>query len=138
MEAALDAVIQELIEAGVTGFYAGGALGFDTMAAEAVLRAKETQPEIKLILAIPCHDQTKGWRKRDIQRYDAICKQADEVHVLADTYDSGCMMRRNRFMVDHSRHCVFYLVNRRSGTYGTVKYAMEQEHALYNIFFYNK
>ena len=36
-----------------------GALGFDTIAAQAVLSVKETYPEVKLILVLPCENQTK-------------------------------------------------------------------------------
>ena len=129
----LDAIIATLAKQGVTTFYTGGALGFDTLAAEAVLRARQKNPELRLILAIPCPDQTKGWRKAEKARYDTIRRQADAEYLLADAYDSGCMMRRNRFMVDRSAHCVFYLVTQRSGTYRTVSYAMEQGLQLHNI-----
>ena len=46
--------LEKLIEQGVIYFGAGGALGFDTMAAQTVLSLKSKHPEIKLILVLPC------------------------------------------------------------------------------------
>jgi len=49
----LEAEVINLILQGVTDFYAGGALGFDTMAAIMVLSLKEDFPQIRLCLALP-------------------------------------------------------------------------------------
>ena len=48
----LKAEITALIHRGVVYFEAGGALGFDTMAARAVLELKKDYPLIKLILVV--------------------------------------------------------------------------------------
>ncbi|MEE1014160.1 MAG: SLOG family protein [Clostridia bacterium] len=129
----LEQQIRQLIQDGICDFIAGGARGFDTLAAETVLDLRREFPHIRLILALPCRDQTRGWGLGEKQQYERIVARADLVHYLAETYDSGCMMRRNRFMVDHSTACIFYLTRMRSGTYKTVEYAMEQGHTLYNI-----
>ena len=52
-----------LIEEGYMYFGAGGALGFDTLAAQCVLSLRKRYPHIKLILVLPCTAQTKGWSK---------------------------------------------------------------------------
>ena len=129
----LERQIRQLIQDGICDFIAGGARGFDTLAAETVLGLRQGFPHIRLILALPCRDQTRGWSQGEKLQYERIAARADVVHYLAETYDSGCMMRRNRFMVEHSTSCVFYLIRMRSGTYKTVEYAMEQGHTLYNI-----
>ena len=49
-------LIVSLIEKGVVFFGAGGARGFDTLAAESVLELKKDYPQIKLILVLPCPD----------------------------------------------------------------------------------
>lgn len=46
--------IEGLIKKGYLYFGAGGALGFDTIAAFAVLKLKERYPDIRLILVLPC------------------------------------------------------------------------------------
>lgn len=129
----LETQIRLLIADGITDFISGGALGFDTLAAEAVLRLREEFPRIRLILALPCKDQTRAWSPADKARYEAICQSADDIHYTAERYSSTCMMRRNRFMVDNSSACVFYLTHQRSGTRQTVSYAIEQDLRLYNI-----
>ncbi len=129
----LELQIRQLIKQGTVDFITGGALGFDTLAAQAVLNLRNEFPDIRLILALPCQDQSKRWSKGDRDLYEEIRRRADFVHYTAQEYFSGCMMRRNRFMVDHSANCVFYLTNPRSGTYRTVAYAIEQGLQLYNI-----
>lgn len=61
-------------------FYgAGGALGFDTLAAQTVLDMKKEYPQLRLILVLPCEDQTRGWRSEDIAVYENIKRRSDKV-----------------------------------------------------------
>ena len=62
----------EAIEQGYRYFGTGGALGFDTLAAQTVLELKNKYPEIKLILVLPCENQTQGWERADIEEYERI------------------------------------------------------------------
>lgn len=57
--------VKGLLKQGVTTFYTGGALGFDTLAAQAVLNARRFHPQVKLILALPCHNQAARWKEGD-------------------------------------------------------------------------
>ena len=68
-----------MIENGVRYFCAGGALGFDTIAALTVLSLKNKYPHIRLILVLPCRDQTNGWREADIKTYNHIFENADTI-----------------------------------------------------------
>ncbi len=133
LPAQLELQIRRLIGQGMVDFITGGARGFDTLAAQAVLKLREEFPQIRLLLALPCKDQSKGWASSDKAVYDRIFKSADFVYFTGNHYTIDCMMRRNRFMVDNSSACVFYLTNQRSGTYKTVAYAIEQDRQLYNI-----
>ena len=47
-------IIEEQIKAGVVFYGAGGALGFDTIAAQTVLEMKNEYPQLRLILVLPC------------------------------------------------------------------------------------
>lgn len=62
----------KLIDQGYLYFGAGGALGFDTIAAKTVLTLQQSCPQIKLILVLPCKTQTRGWEKEDIAIYEDI------------------------------------------------------------------
>ena len=120
----IEDTVRRLAAEGIVYFIAGGALGFDTLAAEAVLRLKETElPHVRLLLAIPCEGQDNAWPEADRLRYASIKSRADAVSVLADHYYRGCMQARNRYMVDHSSVCVCYLTKEGGGTAGTVRYA---------------
>lgn len=87
----------------MTQFVTGGALGFDTLAAEEVLCQRKTHPNIRLHLMMPCKGQEKKWRLGDRMRYQRITRQADEVTCLAEEYYDGCMLKRNRGDDQHQR-----------------------------------
>ena len=57
--------IIELIDKGYLYFGTGGALGFDTLAAQTVLDLKSDYPQIKLILVLPCLSQADSWSSDD-------------------------------------------------------------------------
>ena len=61
----LEREIEKSIQAGYVYFGAGGALGFDTLAAQTVLKLKGRYQDIKLILVLPCKTQTSGWKQTD-------------------------------------------------------------------------
>lgn len=121
--ARLDDLLDTLISKGVTTFYAGGALGFDTLAALTVLDKKALHPEVKLIVCQPCADQSSKWEESDIAIYKSILSNADEVVCLHDTYTKDCMLERNRYMVDRSELCIAYCTSDSGGSAYTLRYA---------------
>ena len=125
--------IDYLYARGVKTFYAGGALGFDSLAAEAVISRRDEHGDIRLIIVIPCRDQTAKWSDADKTRYERINSKADEIICLAEHYFQGCMQQRNRFMVDHSQICICYLKEQAGGTAYTVRYAQEHGLQIYNL-----
>lgn len=108
--------------------------GFDTIAAKAVLDVKEKLPEIKLILVLPCENQTRYWKQKDIDIYNSILEKADKVKYLSKSYYDGCMQKRNRHLVDCSSYYVCYLKKQTGGTAYTVDYAKSRNVKIINIF----
>ena len=131
----LEKTIINLIRLGYKNFIAGGAVGFDMIAAETVLLAREYNPAITLFLALPCRNQTARWKNpSDIERYNRLLAQANDIHYIQDAYSSTCMHKRNRWMVDHSAVCVAYLNDTaRGGTVYTVNYANAQDLPVVNL-----
>lgn len=129
----LDETISELIKQGSAKFYSGGAIGFDILAAYAVLKQREQNPLIKLILVLPCKNQDEKWSVADKQMYQQLLNTADEVICLSERYYSGCMEARNRYLVEHSGVCVAYMKHSRSGTSQTVRLATENGLTVINI-----
>lgn len=119
----LEQTVSALIAQGVTQFVTGGALGFDTLAAEEVLRQRKTYPDICLHLMLPCKGQEKKWRLGDRLRYQKITCQADEVTCLAEEYYDGCMLKRNREMINASAYCVAYCTKTKGGAVYTANRA---------------
>ena len=126
LRARLTEAVREHILRGYRYFGAGGALGFDTLAATVVLDLKKEFPEISLILVLPCPEQTKGWKKEDVAVYEDIMRRADKCVYTAEHYFNGCMQKRNRHLVDNSSSCIAYLRRDTGGTAYTVKYARKQ------------
>lgn len=123
----------ELIENGYRYFGAGGALGFDTLAAQTVLELKAQHEDVKLILVLPCLSQTRGWSARDVEIYDDIKSKADKVVYTSQEYTKGCMHKRNRHLVDNSSVCVCYLTESTGGTAYTVGYARKNNVSVINV-----
>ena len=131
--AMLEQTLHALIRHGATYFYAGGALGFDTIAALTVLRLKNTYPHIKLCLILPCKNQTKMWSGADRAIYGRILSNADSFEYVSDSYTSYCMHDRNRRLVDSSDICVAYCEHNGGGTAHTVAYALKKNNEIINI-----
>lgn len=77
----LEKVLISLIENGTTDFYAGGAVGFDLLCEQTVLKLREENPNIKLHLILPCNEdeQTYGWTSENKAEYHRILLVADSI-----------------------------------------------------------
>ena len=122
--ALLDRVLTDLCERGATTFRAGGAIGFDTVAALKVLELKERYPHIRLELILPCRNQTEYWEETAVRTYQYILNRADSHLFLFDTYFDGCMLERDRRLVDGSEVCVAFCKRSRGGTAYTFTQAL--------------
>ena len=131
----LNKTLTELIENGVTDFYAGGAQGFDMLCERAVLDIKEKIPQVRLNLILPCPPeiQTAKWNSSEKEEYYSILCAADSVKILSEKYYDGCMKRRNQALVMLSDICVCYCTRPRSGTGQTVRMAQEYNLNVINL-----
>ena len=119
--------IEKMIDRGIVNFYCGGAIGFDTLAASTVLLLKKKHRHIRLVMALPCTDQDRHFSKRQKQLYRYIADEADEVVYTHDsTHVTGCMHKRNRYMVDKCGYCICYMRKNSGGTRYTFDYAKKQ------------
>ncbi len=133
ISAMLERTLRILISHGITRFLAGGALGFDTIAALTVLDLKKEFPNIRLELILPCRSQTKFWSDDDRALYQRILKSADSSVFLHDSYTADCMHDRNRRLVDDCDICVAFLEYSGGGTAYTVSYALKCDKPIINI-----
>ncbi|NLT58677.1 MAG: DUF1273 domain-containing protein [Clostridiales bacterium] len=124
-----------LYRQGVDCFYSGMAQGADQWAAEQVLSLRdECGLPLRLICALPCRGQDRGWPKRAREHYLGLLLRADEVIYLAERYTEGCMQQRNRYMVDRAETLLaVYDGGEDGGTAHTVRYAMRRRRRIISI-----
>jgi len=122
----LKAMIESLINLGITTFFTGMAEGFDMISAEIVLNLKNKFPEIKLIAVIPCLGQEIKWNLNQQKRYINLINQCDKKIVLSRQYTQTCMNDRNRSMVDNSSIVIACFNGNPGGTQNTIRYAKQQ------------
>lgn len=124
LKKAITEEIVKRVDAGYTDFLSGMAEGTDTWAALAVLALKRENPALKLHCVLPCEGQADEWSASARELYFSILEQADEVVYVNQAYSKDCMLKRNRYLVDHAA-CLLAVYNGewRGGTAMTVRYA---------------
>lgn len=118
--------IAKLVNAGYVDFLSGMAEGTDTWAALAVLALKKENPALSLHCVLPCEGQADRWSASARELYFSILEQADDIVYVSQKYSKDCMLKRNRYLVDHSA-CLLAVYNGewRGGTAMTVRYAQK-------------
>lgn len=130
----LKAEIARQAEAGAVHFRAGGAVGFDMLAALCVLEQKKLYPHIRLDLILPCRDQAVGWNESNRHAYQFVLENADSTIFLYDKYCEGCMLERDRRLVEGSDACIAFLTRSKGGTAYTVAQALKGGLDFINLF----
>ncbi|MCM1545094.1 MAG: DUF1273 domain-containing protein [Ruminococcus sp.] len=125
--------IVNLIHQGVKYFGTGGALGFDTIAAQTIIELRSIYPQIRLILVFPCKTQSQNWSEADKAIYEKIKNECDKCVYISDEYTYDCMHKRNRHLVNYSDFCICYLTKNHGGTAYTVEYAIKNGLKIINI-----
>lgn len=133
----LTKTIEKLIEQGAKDFYAGGAIGWDTLCAQTVLKLRETHHDIHLHLVLPCPpvEQSARWNDRNKAVYDAILEKADSTEIVSPHYSPECMKKRNERLADLSQIMVCYCTNikKRSGSAQTIRSAQSKNAVIINL-----
>ena len=124
LKSALMEQIAALVETGITDFYSGGADGVDCWASLIVLELKKKKPALRLHMLLPYVGQADKWSDSAQERYRFILSQADSLEYVSHDYYDGCMLDRNRRLVDAADLLLaVYNGERRGGTAATVRYA---------------
>ena len=117
--------LEKAINDGVTDFYAGGAIGWDTLAALTVIELRKNYPYIKLHLVLPCppDEQSRLWSDEQRRVFFDIINTADTVEQTSEHYSCNCMKIRNARLADYADYCLcYYNPNEyKSGTGQTVR-----------------
>lgn len=127
----LQLAVESLIAEGVENFYCGMAMGFDLIAAEVVLEKKKVHSHVRLIACVPCPDQQKKYPAEEKEKYERILPLCDKVELVSEHYYKGCMLTRDRFMVDNCSRVLAYMDRNDGGTAYTVTYAKSKNKNIY-------
>lgn len=126
LKARLAEAVEQAYEQGVRHFLCGMARGADFYFCEAVLALRQRHGGVTLEAVIPCEEQAARWGERDRERYFALVARCDRETVIQRHYDRGCMLRRNRYLVDHAEMLIAVYDGMLGGTMYTIAYAMKQ------------
>ena len=122
----LTAAVEEAYDKGMRHFICGMARGADFYFCEAVLALRERRPGVTVEAALPCEEQAARWKERDRNRYFSLVAQCDYETMVQHHYDKGCMLRRDRYMVDRSAMIIAVYGGVLGGTMYTLAYAMKK------------
>lgn len=116
--------IEKLVKSGVTDFYSGMADGSDIWMSQIVLHFRRDFPNLKLHCILPYEGQADQWTESARNRYCAILERADSATYVSHEYYDGCMLDRNRRLVEAAGLLLaVYNGERRGGTAATLRYA---------------
>ena len=119
--------IESAYDEGMRHFICGMARGCDFYFAEAVIELRRQKGDVSLEAAIPCPTQANSWSEADRARWYSLLAQSDLETMVQDRYTNGCMLRRNRYMVDHSALVIAVYDGAPGGTSRTLEYALRQK-----------
>ena len=126
LKARITAALEEAYERGMRHFLCGMARGADFYFCEAALALRARRPDVTVEAVLPCEEQAARWSERDRARYFSLVEQCDRETMLQRRYDKGCMLRRNRYLVDHADLLIAVYDGMLGGTMYTLSYAMRR------------
>ena len=103
---------------GYDTFLCGMARGCDFYFAEAVV-----SQGLRLEAYLPCPSQADRWSEADRSRYTALLMDCAAVYMTEPEYSQGCMLRRNRKMVDAADGLLTVYDGSSGGTGAAIDYA---------------
>lgn len=127
LKKALYDTVEAAYESGFHRFICGMAEGCDLYFCEAVLLLREKHTDISLEAAVPFAGQADRWSEAERTRYASLLSRCDIVTTLQEHYSPGCMMKRNRYMVDHADLIIACYNGKTGGTLNTLRYAIERD-----------
>ena len=122
-------IVQALVslyQRGFRHFLCGMAEGCDLYFAESLLLLRQVHADVTLGAAVPFRGQADRWIAEQRERYHRILDGCDSVFLQQEQYAPGCMMARNRYMVNHSSLLLACYNGEAGGTRNTILYAREQ------------
>lgn len=123
LQAAIAGAVKAAAEDGAHTFLCGMARGCDLYFARAVLELQKTMPHIRLEAYLPCPSQADCWPEGDRAVWQALLLECSAVYMVEQVYTKGCMLRRNRVMIDRADALLTVWDGSPGGTAAAIRYA---------------
>ena len=127
LKARITAALEKAYDKGMRHLICGMALGADHYFCEAALALRGRRAGVTVEAAIPCEEQAARWREEERNRYFELVRSCDYETMVQHHYDRGCMLRRNRYMVDRSVMLIAAYDGLLGGSMYTLSYAMKKD-----------
>ena len=118
--------LEQAYRDGYRHFICGMARGADFYFCEAALDLRDRRTGVTVEAAIPCEEQAARWSDAERVRYFDLVGHCDLETMVQHHYDRGCMLRRNRYMVDRSSRLLAVYDGLLGGTMYTITYAKKR------------
>lgn len=129
-----ETVINHIVSYGVRYFGVGGAIGFDTLAAEVLFDLrKQMFPEIRIILVYPFDGFNNRWSPQQKVKYNNCLAQFDKRVCVSSAPSKSAYLARDRHLVDAAKYCIAYCTKDTGGTAYTMNYAKSKGLVITNI-----
>ncbi len=122
---------------GVKYYGVGGALGYDLLAANELIKLRNTgfteYKDIKIILIAPFHGYTNNWSDEQRAELEKQYKDYNKIVWVTNNKSKAAYILRDRHMIDNSKYVIAYKVKNTGGTAFTVDYAVKKNRVIINI-----
>lgn len=120
--------IDELMGEGIKFFFVSGEPGFETLAAEEIVRYRMHYPDsgIQLIFIPPTQEQRMEMSPQELRKAEALRWTADQVFDLTSYPELQDDKLRRKWMVECSSACVTYFSRIRDCSSDTIQYAQQR------------
>lgn len=119
----LEAAILKAIKDGYTTFITGMARGVDIWAGQIVLKFRQSNPELRLIIALPYPGCDSRWSASWKRQYAELLEAADLVKCISPQYSRALFQKRDEWMVDRVSRVIAVYDGVSGGTKNTIEYA---------------
>lgn len=121
-------MLEKFVNKGILDFFIGGDPGFETLAAEEVVRFRMRFPEreIRLVYLPPSSEEYAQRSVQERNKLDAMRWTADQVFPAANFPAVRDLQSGKKWMADHSVACVTYFSHTRDCNSDIIQYAQRK------------
>ena len=118
--------LEKAYDEGFRHFICGMAQGCDLYFCEEVQNLKRIRDGVTLEAALPYADHASRWKPAQREKYLELLEGCDKIKVVTPLYNPGCMLARDRYLIDHASLLLAAYDGTPGGTKYTIEYALKR------------